>query len=193
MENIFNKIYTENLWGNSESKSGPGSSFLETQLIGPQLKRIIKQYDIKTMLDVPCGDFNWMSHLVNHLGCKYTGGDIVSEIISENSIRYPNVQFQKIDLTSLSSSADLIFCRDCLVHFPFAFIHKTIESLKKTQSKYFMTTHFPANPFNADIPIGHWRPLNLCQSPFNWPQPIDIIVEGFYQKALGIWEIQSLK
>jgi hypothetical protein len=41
--------------------------------------------------------------------------------------------------------------------------------------------------------------LNLCASPFDWPEPVALIDEGctqsgaaFADKSLGVWELASL-
>jgi hypothetical protein len=38
------------------------------------------------LLDIPCGDFNWMKLL--NLGVDYIGADIVGELIAENRRRF---------------------------------------------------------------------------------------------------------
>ena len=44
---------------------------------------LLRDYNITTVIDVPCGDFHWMSR-VNLEGRKYIGGDIVKELIEDN-------------------------------------------------------------------------------------------------------------
>ena len=54
-----------------------------TQNIRKDLFEFIKSENINTILDVPCGDFYWMSQMkLDHL--DYTGADIVDEIIEDN-------------------------------------------------------------------------------------------------------------
>jgi hypothetical protein len=59
-QEIFTRIYHQNLWGNSESKSGHGSTVSRTDALRPRLTELAQQLGIRSLLDVPCGDFNWM-------------------------------------------------------------------------------------------------------------------------------------
>jgi len=190
MEDVFTKIYKHNLWGSLESRSGPGSSFAETQHIGPQLLRIIKQYNITSLLDAPCGDFNWMSKLYASLQCDYTGGDIVPEIVANNQIIHPEVKFEVIDITVSIPRADLVMVRDCLVHFTYEQITTALAVINNSGSQYLLTTHFPLCKQNHNLEqTGHWRPLNMTLAPFNFQQPLELIQEGFYGKTMGLWKL----
>src|SRR5271157_1733125 len=114
-EVLFTNYYRKNTWLSKESRSGLGSELKQTREIIKQLPLLIKQFNIKSLLDIPCGDFNWMQHV--DLGCAYIGADIVKELIEENKRKY-NKTFVHLDLlTSKLPKVDLILCRDCLVHF----------------------------------------------------------------------------
>ena len=63
-EKIFTKFYNRNKWGNLESFSGDGSTIKETTKTRKIIENVIKKYKIKSLLDIPCGDFNWMK-LIN--------------------------------------------------------------------------------------------------------------------------------
>ena len=80
------------------------------------------------MLDVPCGDFYWM-RLVP-LDVDYTGGDIVSDIVARNQAQYGDERRRFLRLDLLQDplpAADLIFCRDCLVHLSNAHIRRAVS------------------------------------------------------------------
>jgi hypothetical protein len=74
-EQIFTDIYDRKAWWTGESFSGCGSNLHPTQLIRQEIPRIIRQYNIKSMLDLPCGDFHWMKEI--NLEISYIGADIV--------------------------------------------------------------------------------------------------------------------
>ena len=82
---VFDKIYTNNFWsaGQSESVSGRGSTLSGTVKIRKILPALWKKYNVKTFLDVPCGDFNWMKE-VDKKNIVYIGGDIVKSMVDEN-------------------------------------------------------------------------------------------------------------
>src|SRR5690606_19650410 len=191
-----------NLWGSSETVSGPGSSLRETKTIIQALPLLIEQLQIKTVLDAPCGDFNWMKEIVNRID-SYTGVDIVEELIERNKKKYSSskIQFYYCDMTKDSlPAADLIMNRDCLVHFSNSDISMALSNMNESGSKYILTSTFPGSITNIDIQTGGWRPLNLEKEPFNLPKPILIINEfsrrrkgGKYSdKSLGLWELDKI-
>jgi SAM-dependent methyltransferase len=198
---IFTKYYEENSWNGRESLSGPGSDYEQTKYLISELDILLKTLPIKTMLDVPCGDFNWMRK-VNLDSIKYIGGDIVNKMIKNNNKRYgdKNISFEVIDIVNDSlPKSDLIMVRDCFVHLPNSDIKKSINNIKNSKSKYLLTTSFTwkSHKSNNDIVPGYWRRLNLEHEPFNFPFPQQIIVEGNIQsndrdKTMSLWEIKDI-
>ncbi|MEX2567500.1 MAG: class I SAM-dependent methyltransferase [Cyclobacteriaceae bacterium] len=199
---IFSIIYEENYWGSDQSISGTGSELIQTNNLKSKLEKAFKIYQFKSILDAPCGDFNWMKQ-VNLNGIQYTGLDIVDKLIQSNKSQYGDLDNVKFRVGNIFEdqlpNADLILCRDCLVHFSFADIAKAVENIKKSSSKYLLTTSFINFQSNQDIQTGYWRPINLQMEPFNFPDPILIIdekcteVEGKYKdKSLLLWEIKNI-
>jgi Methyltransferase domain len=175
---VFKDVYEKNLWESSESKSGGGSMIEGTITIRKQLPEIISKYDIKTMLDVPCGDYNWMKEVEKN--CNYIGGDIVSEIVERNQKLYSSekVTFKKIDITRDNlEKVDLIFCKDCLQHLSDENVKKAINNFKKSGSKFLLVTSYPKTWRNHDVFNGDYRPLNLLVKPFYLVKPIIKIKE----------------
>jgi SAM-dependent methyltransferase len=79
---------------------------------------LLRQLGVTSMLDLPCGDFNWMQH-VDLSGMQYVGADIVPEVVSRNQARFGNKdrRFIQADIVQGPAGTDLVFCRDCLIHF----------------------------------------------------------------------------
>jgi hypothetical protein len=182
---VFTDIYRTNLWGSEESRSGGGSDLEATTEIRKQLPVIIAKYSIKSMLDVPCGDYNWMKEVPKT--CTYIGGDIVADIIKKNQELYSSekVRFECIDITKDSLPAvDLIFCKDCLQHLSDKKVKDALLNFKKSGSKYLLTTSYPKTWKNYDILDGDYRPLNLQKHPFDLPKPLLKIKE--VSKACGV-------
>jgi len=201
MEEKFNYIYKNNLWIGQSSVSGQGSEESQTNEIKENLPKIISTYKISSMLDLPCGDFNWMKDVeLNHL--EYIGADIVEEIIRLNKTKYSNEKREFIKLDIMKDNlpkVDLIFCRDCLVHFSYDNIFSTIKNIKKSQSEYLLTTTFTECDMNENIVTGDWRIINLMKKPFNFPDPELLINENcteanltYTDKSLGLWKISEL-
>ena len=68
-------------------------------------------------------------------------------------------------------AADLLFCRDCLVHLSFADIRRTLANLQASDISCLLTTTFPGAEANEDIVTGDWRVLDLERAPFHLPPP----------------------
>lgn len=198
---IFSKIHDDNHWGDESSVSGPGSSEVQTKKISDELPKLFKELTITNLLDIPCGDFNWMQHVINE-NIHYQGGDIVEKLVLRNNKLYQSnlISFSQLDiLTARLPKKDAIFCRDCLVHFSYHDIQRALQNIIKSDSTYFITTTFTQRTSNENIQTGGWRPLNLCIEPFYFPAPIKIIVEGctenkgiYHDKALAVWRVSDL-
>lgn len=200
IQEVFNEIYKENHWNDSESKSGTGSNSIQTEEVKSILRQVVHQLNCKTMLDVPCGDFNWMKDVDIGI-CKYLGADIVNELVDGNIARYGSLQreFFYADITTTAlPKVDLIFCRDCLVHLSYENIGRAISNIKRSESTYLLTTTFSAHP-NRDIVTGNWRPINLDKPPFLFPSPDKLFSEKctesdnrYEDKSLALWRIENL-
>lgn len=198
MSQTFSEIYHNNFWRSEESVSGTGSTREATRHIRKQLPRVFEQYGITSVLDLPCGDLNWMSDVLitGMKGMYYIGGDVVPEIIAENRKKYDldDVDFFVMDAISDPLPAvDLIFCRDMLGHFSNADVKLALKNFRASGSKYLLTTTFPQHVDNTgDIETGQWRPINLAQY-FGLGNPLELIWEGldgkFSDKSLGLWRI----
>ena len=155
-EQVFTDIYNNNGWGGQVSVSGPGSDPHQSRIIVRELPILFKDLSIKTMLDIPCGDFNWMNN-VNLDGTDYIGADIVNELIKKNIEQFKknDVRFLKLNLlTDELPRVDLIFCRDCLVHFPVKDIFNALGNIYTSRSEYLLTTTFTERTENQDIETG---------------------------------------
>jgi hypothetical protein len=198
---IFNEIYRRNTWTDTESVSGIGSSSKQTKELIDKLPRVLQNFQITSMLDAPCGDFNWMRK-VDLKNIVYSGADIVENIVVSHNQKFADErrQFSLLNLIDEKiGKFDLVFSRDCFVHFSFADIFKSLENIKTGESKYLMTTTFTDQKLNKDIHTGGWRPLNFELSPFNFPKPLFILNEKctemngqFSDKSLGLWKIVEL-
>ena len=81
---IFSKIYNLNLWESLESVSGPGSTLAYTENLRIDLPNFLKDLEIESILDGPCGDFNWMAKTLDFSKISYLGVDVVPKIILNN-------------------------------------------------------------------------------------------------------------
>jgi hypothetical protein len=198
---LFTDIFERRLWGDGPSVSGPGSDLEQTRAVCESLPGLFEELEIERLLDLPCGDFHWMSRVPLN-GLRYVGADIVSELVRRNQARHARegVTFEQLDLLrDPLPAADLILCRDCLVHFSFADIRTALERFATSGARYLLTTHFPGTAANREIETGDWRPLNLELAPFHLPPPKKLIFEActleggaHRDKVLGLWRIAEL-
>lgn len=195
---VFTEHYQKNGWGCGESVSGEGSTIEQTAVIRESLPNIIRDFQIESLLDIPCGDFNWMKLL--ELPVRYTGADIVGEIIAKNQRRFGNFarSFVRLDLTvDALPTADLILCRDCLFHLSYNHISQALSNIKRSGSRFLLTTTNTRLNQNKNIVTGEWRRLNLQLPPFSLPTPLLLIDEkcpntASPDKHLGLWRISDL-
>ena len=178
LEETFTEIYEKNLWQSAESVSGLGSEIEYAKSVSKELPVLLQKYNIKSILDIPCGDWNWMKN-VDLCGASYIGADIVKPLIEENKSKYPGVDFRALDLTNDDlPKVDLVFVRDCFGHLTNENVHKAIENIKRSGSKYLLATSFTRWTTNADILDGGWKCINLLVEPFVL-KPIYLINEEF--------------
>ena len=172
----FTEIYENNLWCSPESVSGNGSEMQNTKVIRKELPVLIQKFNIESILDIPCGDYNWIKNV--DLGkVSYIGADIVEPLVKRNKELYNNIDFRLLDLTKdILPKVDLIFVRDCLGHLSNDNVLLAIKNCKESGSKYLLATSFTKWDFNPDIEDGGWKCINLMISPFNL-NPIYLINE----------------
>lgn len=184
-----------------ESLSGPGSSLGQTEAIRAQLPPLLRELGVRSLLDAPCGDFNWMKAVAFEVE-EYVGVDILFDQIEQNRQRYggPSRCFLRLDiLRDELPAADCILCRDCLVHLSFEDVFRALCNFKRSGARYLVMTTFTAHRPNQDTTLGRWRPLNFELAPFNLPAPRRLINErcsetgGIYaDKCLGLWGFADL-
>lgn len=200
-EDVFSDIYRGNKFGGKDSVSGGGSDFHQTQVVSEALPPLFDEFKISTVLDIPCGDFYWMKG-VDLKGINYMGADIVKELIQKNrEYERENVCFRNLNLLSDNIPImDLVFCRDCLVHFSFDDIFQALHNICNSQSEFLLTTTFTERKVNCDILTGQWRTINLEVAPFCFPKPLMIINEecternGLYKdKSLALWRTKDIQ
>jgi hypothetical protein len=124
----------------------------------------------------------------------YIGSDVVDEIIENNNKKFkrPNIEFKVLDLINDNlPKVDLIIVRDCFIHFSLENINTALSNLKKSGSKYLLTTSFMDCQVNYNIITGSYRKINLLKNPFNFSNPLLIINEKCTEGE-GVNEDKSL-
>jgi SAM-dependent methyltransferase len=203
LERIFTWRFRTNYWGSEETRSGRGSELRQTNEVRNAVLKILDHYKIQSVIDAGCGDLNWQKRVSGLLNStNYIGIDVVEELISlnRNSYGHMGARFVHADITSDKiPTADLVICRDCLVHLPNRQIINALRQISASNSKYLLTTTYPSERVNDDSSDGRWRPLNLSAHPFGLPDPIEFFNTDFLDNGrnhpgngLGLWLVSSL-
>jgi hypothetical protein len=192
-EGAFSRIFRDNIWGSEESRSGLGSALQTTQRLRTLSPALLRGFGITSMLDAPCGDFNWMQH-ADLAGVRYIGCDIVDDIILANRSRHPEREFIKLDLVEDSlPHVDMIFSRDCLQHLPEPDIWRALRNFKRSGATWLFTSSHTVAEQSISPNLGGFGFLNLQLAPFNLPLPLLIMPEEHYvSKAMALWKISDI-
>lgn len=197
-EGRFTNIYETNAWNSKESRSGPGSEVAHNTTLLENLKKFVSDHGVRTILDLGCGDFNWMQLFDFSMIDKYIGIDIVADEIAMNTKFFANEKIQFIHGNILNydlPKVDLIISKDVLVHLDYSQAIAVLSNIKLSGSTYFAATTF-TNVENKDIETGRWRPIDLTISPFNLGKPmlfydnIEDYKTEWTNKGFGIWKLK---
>jgi hypothetical protein len=183
-----------------ESSSGDGSTIAATQEVRRALELIfsgaVLDDDVRSLLDLPCGDWNWM-RLVDLSNVAYTGADVVRPLIDRNRRLFGRngiefVVFDLLNSAAVPGSHDIALCRDFLGHFT---PQEGVEMLAKlaAASRYVLVTTFPSQAAN-DHAERSWYPCNLERAPFRLPKPLRLMPEQWVSgKCLGLWRSADVR
>jgi len=209
LQNIFTAIYKKHGWSSKESASGIGSELASTENIRKEIPILFNKMNINRVLDIGCGDFNWMKEIVGEFD-YYLGVDVVKEIIDNNIQQYAStdIEFRSDSIHDIGLQAydfDVAIINDVLVHLPFKEIYAILHHLQKNGVLYVLMSHFFMHPQNMDIRAGQWRKLNFEKYPFLFPTPICSIThnqeldkkgklnKNASDKTLSLWYLEDLK
>lgn len=184
--------------GRPETECGAGSMVVATISIRLWLPGLFARRNIKTLVDAPCGDFNWMAH-TDLSGVHYVGiDDGLQHLKTARSKQSVPREFAPRTKTLLHLDiledglppVDAILCRDFLQHLPNADALAAIKTIHRSGAAYLIATSH-SNPANRDLAApGQYRPLNLRAPPFNFPPPLEAVDDG-PGRILGLWTLTN--
>lgn len=173
-----------------ESLSGPGSSKHQAIDVINFLQDSISKYGFKKIIDLGCGDWNWMED-VNLHGAEYLGIDCDDEMIQQNSTKYGSdkVKFQVGDIFSIDiPDVDLVICRDVLFHVRQELALSLIDKLKEIDDLFLLSTSYNKQDVNTgiqkycDIEDWGYYQINLLKHPFNLS---DVLIDSRSEKRVA--------
>lgn len=162
--------------GKIESYSGPGSLLENTDLLIKNLNEFIKNNNIKSIIDAPCGDFNYMSK-IDLENVQYLGLDVSKNAIEmcKKKSNKTNIEFKVFNIiTDTLPKSDLILIKDLFLHLSFSHITTVLENVKLSGCKYFATSRYShGNGTNTDkLSDLTNRGIEITTQPFYFNFPI---------------------
>lgn len=194
-KSAFGMLYERGWWGSAESKSGRGSELAATEQFRAEFEAWLREHaDVRSLLDAPCGDFNWMQALRWPHPVQYLGGEVVPQLVAELTERYagPDRRFCELDIiTQDIPNADLWLCRDAIIHFPFAQGAVVVHKFLASNIRYLLATTFPAETNDVDCTLGGYHKVNLALSPFDLGPPERLLRDpaenNQTDRFIGVW------
>ncbi len=200
-QSYFSGVFATNVWGDDGSRSGSGSTVANTATLRAELPGMLDRLAIRTLLDLPCGDWTWMQHVDRSRLERYVGADIAPELIEHLTQlhRAPRVEFMQLDVLSSSlPQVDAVMMRDLLGHLDDVRVRRAVRNVRRSGAQWLLASHYPELAKNEDIAMGSWRPQNFLLAPYRWPEPVAILWERppppaeREDKALAAWLVTTL-
>jgi SAM-dependent methyltransferase len=177
----FRRVYQSKAWGSNgeEFCSGAGSGGAAADLYCDAVIDFIRDYHVRSIVDLGCGDFAIGRRIVEATGVQYTGVDVVPELVEHNQRRVqdPRVSFLCADITCAPlPQADLCLIRQVLQHLSNAEISNVLANIVSFP-QVLVSEDVPIRPssFNRDKPHGpdvrayYGSGVYLDQPPFSKP------------------------
>jgi SAM-dependent methyltransferase len=177
----FQNIYRTKAWGGREQLfcSGGGSRGVVADKYCESVIGFIKENQIQHVVDLGCGDFMVGKKLVDATGIRYTGIDIVPELIAhlKSTVENPRVGFDCLDIMNDTlPKADLYLVRQVLQHLSNQEISKVLDNLGN-RSKILISEDVPIQPksFNRnkehgpDVRSYYGSGIYIDKPPFSIP------------------------
>lgn len=196
MEEIFTNIYENSIWGtnnNSEYKgsSGGGSEIdYNKNTYIPFIQKFILDNQIKTIVDLGCGDFKCGPLIYDNLDILYTGYDAYNKIIQYNSKQHSISKYNFIHLDFYNKkeniiNSDLCILKDVLQHWKMNEIYLFLDYLIDTKKfKYILLCNCCNQKENDPINNGRSTPLSINFFPLKKYNPIKLYT--FHSKEISV-------
>ncbi|MGE6786759.1 hypothetical protein ACQKGL_30080 [Ensifer adhaerens] len=188
----FSQVYKDNTWGDSESVSGEGSRRDAPPVWEAidALDRTVRKFRIRSLVDLPCGDFNWIPFILGvHRQLAYRGFDIVPQLVQRNRAMFPSHRFDVLDATSnVPPKADLIFSKDMVNHLTLVDVAKVLKNFKRSRSSYLLMSN-NLGWDNIELPenvAGASRHLDAFAAPFHFPEAL------WNSGYLALWRLSDV-
>lgn len=168
---FFTTIYENKVWGDNKRSEYAGSSGTGSKLemnqdyYIPFMRAFFKEKEVRSVVDLGCGDFLCGMWLYKDLPIKYTGYDAYQKVVEANKRDYPGFQFHHLDFVKDMDqvvSADVCILKDVLQHLLLVDIYQLLDKLVESKKfKYIIIcncSHQKAD--NPELPQWYCRDLS---------------------------------
>jgi len=125
---VFGAIYAGDRWTGG---SGPGSRPDFCRPLVRWLARYIRDNRIRSIVDLGCGDFQWMPQVIAATGARYCGLDVYAPLVTRHRAAWPSHSFEVFDVSredpAALPAADLYWAKDVLQHWPDGTIERFLD------------------------------------------------------------------
>jgi len=200
MEQCFTYIYENNIWGNNNvsqycGSSGGGSDInYNKDTYIPFLKQFIIHNNIKTVVDLGCGDFRCGKTIYDDLDILYTGYDTYKKVIDYNSTHHlqPKYNFLHLDFCNNKEqiiNGDLCILKDVIQHWSLNNIYRFLDYLVETKKfKYILICNCCyQTQDDTNILNGEFRHLSCEYLPLKKYNPMKLY--NYHSKEVSVIEI----
>jgi SAM-dependent methyltransferase len=162
VRDCFSEIYHTKLWGEADGEafcSGGGSAAQFAVPYVKQVQTLIAEHEIRTVVDLGCGDFRVGRLLCAQGDLQYVGVDVVPDLIAYNQSRFggPQVEFRCANLIDDElPDGELCLIRQVLQHLSNAEISHVLAKCAKYRVVLVTEELFtkPGSRPNLDIKHG---------------------------------------
>ena len=201
MESVFTDIYEKNSWGNNNNSEYSGSSGGGSDInynkdsYVPFLKEFITTNNIKSIVDIGCGDFRCGKLIYDELDISYTGYDAYKKVINYTANKHslPKYSFMHLDICNNKEkiiNADMCILKDVLQHWSLNDIYSFLDYLVENKKfKYILICNCSdQTQDNTNITNGDWRPLSCNYLPLKKYNPVKLY--NYHTKEVSVIEIK---
>ena len=207
-QRTFTSVYDRRLWGREGEGSGLGSEVEPTLGLRKVLKNFVEDYEMTSMIDLPCGAMVWTNVFLKEdmkKDFRYHGGDIVASVVEKNTKTWANDPYKTFSVWDLTRTPilpgfDFILCRDALQHLPYEMIFEALHTFSRSKAKYLLVGSYSNGGNNVNMKTwgANFFPIDLKLPPFNL-KPDKVFHEAFAVKCGGcdkylyLYRISELK
>jgi len=201
------EFYESNLMNNYSAlgRQRPDPWHPMNRLAVNALSQVLARYpEIRTVLDVGCGDMAWMAYVLQeHPELTYVGADILPYCLAVNFRRFPKGQFIQTDLSNLSGievlprGCDLVIAKEVFNQMVLPDAVDALRRVVSTRPRFLLThIHVAADNSGWETRIDkhlEYTAYNYNKPPFSLPYPVMDVQKITEDSAFVLYQIMPDK